>query len=103
MKKVMKSLYVHKSNVVELGEKYVKIVEERKNLVEEMKKLADLVVITVRADKKSIKSTWIPYNDGYMTPKNTFQKIYDEKSLKEEFGDVEILYKDAMGITFIAK
>ena len=96
MKKVMKSLYVHKSNVVELGEKYVKIVEE-------MKKFADLVVITVRADKKSIKSTWIPYNDGYMTPKNTFQKIYDEKSLKEEFGDVEILYKDAMGITFIAK
>ena len=78
-------------------------VEERKNLVEEMKKLADLVVITVRCDKKSIKSTWIPYNDGYMTPKNTFQKIYDEKSLKEEFGDVEILYKDAMGITFIAK
>ena len=78
-------------------------VEERKNLVEEMKKLGDLVVITVRADKKSIKSTWIPYNDGYMTPKNTFQKIYDEKSLKEEFGDVEILYKDAMGITFIAK
>ena len=38
-----------------------------------------------------------------MTPQNTFQKIYDEKSLKEEFGDVEILYKDAMGITFIAK
>ena len=68
-----------------------------------MKKLADLVVITVRCDKKSIKSTWIPYNDGYMTPKNTFQKIYDEKNLKEEFGDVEILYKDAMGITFIAK
>ena len=76
---------------------------ERKNLVEKMKNLADEVVITVRADKKSIKETWTPMNDGYLTPKNTFQKIYDEKSLKEEFGDVEILYKDAMGITFIAK
>jgi hypothetical protein len=68
-----------------------------------MKTLADEVVITVRADKKSIKEAWTPMNDGYLTPKNTFQKIYDEKSLKEEFGDVEILYKDAMGITFIAK
>ena len=75
---------------------------ERKNLVEEMKKLGNTVVITVRADKKSIKSTWTPMNDGYLTPKNTFQKIYDEKSLKEEFGNVEILYKDAMGITFLA-
>ena len=92
----MKNLYIHKKKKKKKKKKYVKIVEE-------MKKLADLVVITVRADKKSIKSTWIPYNDGYMTPKNTFQKIYDEKSLKEEFGDVEILYKDAMGITFIAK
>ena len=77
-------------------------VEERKALVEKMKSMANLVVITVRADKKSIKSTWTPMNDGYLTPKNTFQKIYDEKSLKEEFGNVEILYKDAMGITFIA-
>ena len=76
---------------------------ERANLVETMKNLADMVVITVRADMKSIKATWTPMNDGYLTPKNTFQKIYDEKSLKEEFGDVEILYKDAMGITFIAK
>ena len=33
MKKVMKSLYVHKSNVAELGEKYVKIVEERKKMI----------------------------------------------------------------------
>ena len=67
-----------------------------------MKSLANLVVITVRADKKSIKSTWTPMNDGYLTPKGTFQKIYDEKTLKEEFGNVEILYKDAMGITFLA-
>ena len=77
-------------------------VEERKELIEKMKKMSDFVVITVRADKKSIKPTWKKFNDGYLTPKNTFQKIYDEKSLKEEFGDVEILYKDAMGITFIA-
>ena len=76
--------------------------EERKELIEKMKKMSDFVVITVRADKKSIKATWKKYNDGYLTPKNTFQKIYDEKSLKEEFGDVEILWKDAMGITFIA-
>ena len=33
MKKVMKSLYVHKSNVAEVGEKYVKIVEERKKMI----------------------------------------------------------------------
>ena len=77
-------------------------VEERHNLIKTMKEMSDFVVITVRADKKSIKSTWKKFNDGYLTPKNTFQKIYDEKSLKEEFGDVEILYKDAMGITFIA-
>ena len=67
-----------------------------------MKEMADIVIITVRADKKSIKETWTPMNDGFLTPKNTFQKIYDEKSLKEEFGAVEILWKDAMGITFIA-
>ena len=76
--------------------------EERKELIEKMKKMSKVVVITVRSDKKSIKNTWKKYNDGYLTPKNTFQKIYDEKSLKEEFGDVEILWKDAMGITFIA-
>ena len=64
--------------------------------------MSKVVVLTVRADKKSIKATWKKFNDGYLTPKNTFQKIYDEKSLKEEFGDVEILWKDAMGITFIA-
>lgn len=75
---------------------------ERKNLVEEMKKLGNTVIITVRADKKSIKNTWIAFSDGFLTPKGTFQKIYDEKTLKEEFGNVEILYKDAMGITFIA-
>ena len=77
-------------------------VEERHNLIKTMKEMSDFVVITVRADKKSIKPTWKKFNDGYLTQKNTFQKIYDEKSLKEEFGDVEILYKDAMGITFIA-
>ena len=33
MKKVMKSLYVHKSNLSELGEDRVKIVEERKKLI----------------------------------------------------------------------
>ena len=33
MKKVMKSLYVHKSNLSELGEENVKIVEERKKLI----------------------------------------------------------------------
>ena len=76
--------------------------EERKELIEKMKKMSKVVVITVRSDKKSIKDTWKKFNDGYLTPKNTFQKIYDEKSLKEEFGDVEILWKDAMGITFIA-
>ena len=76
--------------------------EERKELIEKMKKMSKVVVITVRSDKKSIKNTWKKFNDGYLTPKNTFQKIYDEKSLKEEFGDVEILWKDAMGITFIA-
>ena len=75
---------------------------ERKKLVEEMKKLGNTVVITVRADKKSIKNTWVTFSDGFLTPKGTFQKIYDEKTLKEEFGNVEILYKDAMGITFLA-
>ena len=33
MKKVMKSLYVHVSNLAELGEDRVKIVEERKKLI----------------------------------------------------------------------
>mgnify|MGYP003503236402 FL=1 len=79
--------------------------QERKELIEKMKKMSNgEVYITVRADKKSINSTtWKSYNDGYLTPKGTFQKIYDEKSLKEEFGNVEICWKDAMGITFKVK
>ena len=75
--------------------------EERKKVVEKLKKLGEKVIISVRADKKSIKPTWKKFQDGFITPKGTFQKIYDVKSLKEEFGnDIKILVSDSIGITF---
>lgn len=79
----------------------VEIPEERKKIVDELKKLGKKVYISVRSDKKSIKPTWKKFGDGFITPKGTFQKIYDEKSLKEEFGnDIKILVSDSIGITF---
>ena len=74
--------------------------QERLEVIEKMKALGDEVYITVRADMKCIKDTWKVYNDGYITPKHTFQKIYTEQSLIEEYANIQIIYKDAQGITF---
>ena len=79
----------------------VEIPEERKKIVDELKKLGKKVYISVRADKKSIKPTWKKFGDGFITPKGTFQKIYNEETLREEFGnDIKILVSDSIGITF---
>lgn len=75
--------------------------EERKNIVELLRSLGKKVYISVRNDKKSIKETWKKYNDGYLTTTGTFQKIYDEKSLKEEFGnEIIIINKSNSGLLF---
>lgn len=52
-------------------------IQERRDLLETLKGICDgSLIITLRADKKSVKDTWKKYNDGYITSKGTFQKFY---------------------------
>ena len=53
MKKVMKSLYVHTSNIAELGEDRVKIVEERKKLI------GDFTYQVIKFDTDTLNVTFI--------------------------------------------
>ena len=84
MKKVMKSLYVHKSNVVELGEKYVKIVEERKKMI------GDFAYDVIKFDTDTENVTFIECAEfdkiheplvgrQYLTKKNGEKKIMPSK------------------------
>ena len=84
MKKVMKSLYVHKSNVVELGEKYVKIVEERKKMI------GDFAYDVIKFDMDTENVTFIECTEfdkvheplvgrQYLTKKDGEKKIMPSK------------------------
>jgi DNA phosphorothioation-associated putative methyltransferase len=53
--------------------------------VEKMKKLADKIIIAVRADKKAVRESWTEYNDGYITSNNTFQCFYTENKIYNDF------------------
>ena len=64
MKKVMKSLYVHKSNLSELGEDRVKIVEERKKLIGDF----DYDVIKFDTDTENITFIECPEFDKIHEP-----------------------------------
>lgn len=59
-------------------------INERKSLIERLKQLANVIYISVRADKKAVKENWIKYADGYITTANTFQKFYSLHELVNE-------------------
>lgn len=65
-------------------------------VLEIIKGLADAVYIAVRSDVKAIKPSWVhsAEDDGYWTPKGTFQRFYDEEKVKQYFGDVEYIIND---------
>ena len=84
MKKVMKSLYVHKSNLSELGEDRVKIVEERKKLIGDF----DYDVIKFDMDTENVTFIECPEFEKiheplvgrqYLTKKNGGKKIMPSK------------------------
>lgn len=72
-------------NVVELP-------EERQVILKQLRKLGSEVYVTVRTDHKSIRSTWQPYNDGWLTPIGTFQKIYSIQEFESEYSNMSKLY-----------
>lgn len=69
--------------------------KDREELLQQLKSLGKQVLISVRADRKAIKETWKPYQDGYITPINTFQKFYNEDDVNLFFGPVTYLSNTA--------
>lgn len=52
---------------------------EREIIAETVLKLTKpngIIIVGVRADIESIKSTWKPHQDGYITPRGTFQSFF---------------------------
>ena len=84
MKKVMKSLYVHVSNIDELGEERVKIVEERKKMI------GDFTYHVIKFDTDTLNVTFIECENfdeiheptvgrQYLTKKDGEKKIMPSK------------------------
>lgn len=84
MKKVMKSLYVHVSNIDELGEERVKIVEERKKMI------GDFAYDVIKFDMDTENVTFIECTEfdkvheplvgrQYLTKKDGEKKIMPSK------------------------
>lgn len=67
--------------------------QEHDEVLKLLKTIGNDVYISVRSDKKAIKNNWVYYkdNDGYVTPKNTFQRFYDEEMVHKYFGEVEYI------------
>lgn len=66
---------------------------ECKELLEQLKNIANVLYIAVRTDNKAIKSNWIYEGDnlGYWTPRGTFQRFYDNDMARCLFKDCEII------------
>ena len=60
---------------------------ERQTLLDDMKHLSNLIILSVRADSKSIKPNWEIMGDGWLTTANTFQKFYDVNEVLKEFNN----------------
>ena len=67
--------------------------KDMNKLLKDIKNLSDVIYITVRSDKKTIKDNWKydDVNNGYWTSKGTFQRFYDEEVIKNQFGKVEYI------------
>ena len=84
MKKIVNCLYVHKSNIDELGKEFVEIVRSRKNLVK------DFEYDIIKFDKDTLNVTFIECKEfdkihepligrQYLTKKNGEKKIMPSK------------------------
>lgn len=71
--------------------------QEHKELLEQIKKLSENIYISVRADSKAIKDTWIYIEeyDCWSTSKGSYQRFYTEDNVKEYFGEVEYLINNS--------
>lgn len=65
-------------------------IKEHMETLELIRNIGKEVYICVRADVVSVKETWVwdSKEQGYWTPKNTFQRFYDSDSVGFLFGDV---------------
>ncbi|MBP3928821.1 MAG: methyltransferase domain-containing protein [Peptostreptococcaceae bacterium] len=67
--------------------------EEHKQVLEILKNISDNIYISVRSDSKAIKDSWIYKEEylGYVTPKGSFQRFYNEEMVNTLFGEVEYI------------
>lgn len=69
---------------------------EHEELVGLFKILSDRtsIYISVRADTKAIKDNWkfSEVEQGYWTPRGSFQRLYNEEKVDRFFGDVEYIH-----------
>lgn len=68
--------------------------QERAAVVRRLLSLAPVVFLTVRADRKAIKDNWKPFADGWLTPNDTFQKLYDREEAVLEFPGATVIHED---------
>ena len=77
--------------------------QERQHLIDTLRKVPAKTFVAVRSDQNSIKHTW-KYDQiagGYYT-KRSFQRIYTERDVFEEFGpEIEIIKSNKSLILFV--
>lgn len=63
--------------------------EEHKEVLNILERIADKVYIAVRTDVKAIQDNWIYDKDnlGYWTPKGTYQRFYSDGLIKKLFNN----------------
>lgn len=64
---------------------------EHADVLATLKELGEKVIISVRADEKAVNDKWVAHKDGYITPRNTFQRFYTEEMVLKYFGNVEFI------------
>lgn len=71
--------------------------KEHNTLLKQLKNMTGDVYICVRSDKRAIKSNWeyIETEKVYKTPRNSYQRFYNEDMILEMFGEVEFISSDS--------
>lgn len=77
--------------------------DEHKTLIDTLRSLAEEVYITVRSDIEVVTTPpWKRDEDsrGFWSTRGTFQRFYDEHTVRELFGDVQIINSNKSFILF---
>lgn len=81
--------------------------DEHEEVLNKLKEIGDTVYVTVRSDKKAVKNNWNwdEERQGYWTPKNTFQRMYDMQGAMVQilFGEVEYIVRNQSMLLFKVK